>query len=989
MPKQDGTWLHRIGRRCLGDVLGATLLAVVATLLWPAGAQPAPEAGQDKALEEPGTIDSPTPQPTSAEAKSMGQKNHPVAESLKIRPICGVVVGPDRKPVEGAVVYAGPPQRWDQYFAGKLPFMALPIEERIRTNRFSRAPYRARTDAAGRFSIQMQPGGPDYAVVDLRVVATGFGLARESLLPVEERGWLAYQPEGQTSGDVRIRLSETVPIRGRLLASDGTPVEGVLVRIRFILSKHDCMKVCQCHFNGSCDPLGRAVSEALAKSRRGEDRPAELNREPFASVHTDAVYFPDYWPRSARTDAQGWFSLEGLPAGSNVYLNLFHADYATESLIVETRPGEVHDIWDMIVASSPPPEYKPRRVPPTFSHTLEPASPVEGVVTAADTGKPLAGVFVQVHDSRPYPAPGGSYARTDRNGRYRVVRHLADRYTINVLPPPDSGYLRGSDVLETSPNSGRSFRRDFQLQRGKIIRGRVLDGETGEPIHRASIVYFRPRKQAIAAGGPTYPALTDRQGRFVVTGLSGPGCLSVETPDRSYLRSPDVDGQLIGAPSRLTLEPMTLTPVEVPLDGDLEEEVVIRLRRGRTVVLRAVGPKGERLPWVRADWDGITAVHSTDHVWGRVGFAGGRVVVRGLDPNRTRRVFLTYRPRNLGAVFDVTPETGDGPIEVPLQPTGTIVGQLVSGSGQPAEDGNAGPRISFDPSVSDFRNVPSASLQYLDYARFVKELPWCPPYPDDRFTFEYIVPGVPLGVRYGSNTLDAMITVDPLEPGERRDVGKLVIGRTLAPKATTSVKWADENLQDLLRLAEKIGIVPSIDALQDGQVLEIEALPNSPAEKAGIRYGDRITAINGRPVKRIEDVLRLCGQLELDTGLRLSLLRDGRQVEVKLTSDLLPGLFGPKVKPLGDDLFEVTFTYQPKKPAEAVYLAGSFNNWKPTAHKMEGPDQQGRYTTRLELKNGRYEYKFVLDGQTWQTDPENLLQTGPYQNSVFHVVGEP
>ncbi|MHC4403203.1 MAG: glycogen-binding domain-containing protein [Planctomycetota bacterium] len=85
----------------------------------------------------------------------------------------------------------------------------------------------------------------------------------------------------------------------------------------------------------------------------------------------------------------------------------------------------------------------------------------------------------------------------------------------------------------------------------------------------------------------------------------------------------------------------------------------------------------------------------------------------------------------------------------------------------------------------------------------------------------------------------------------------------------------------------------------------------------------------------------------------------------------------------------MTFTYQPKKQAEAVYLAGSFNNWKPTAHKMDGPDQQGRYTTRLKVKKGRYEYKFVLDGQSWQIDPENLLQTGPYQNSVFYVGAEP
>lgn len=324
---------------------------------------------------------------------------------------------------------------------------------------------------------------------------------------------------------------------------------------------------------------------------------------------------------------------------------------------------------------------------------------------------------------------------------------------------------------------------------------------------------------------------------------------------------------------------------------------------------------------------------------------------------------------------------------------GTIVGQLVSESGQPAEGGCKAARISYDPSVSDFRNVPSASRQYLDYARFVKESrPWAP-YPEGRFTFEYVVPGVPFGIDYGLNALDRTIAVDPLEPGERRDVGKLVIGRTLAPKPTTQVKSADENSHNVLQLAKRIGIVPSIDAL-DGRGLEIEALPNSPAEKAGIRSGDRIAALNGHAVKQVEDIVAIWGRLTSDDalqrsvvvdGLRLSLLREGKRVEARLTSDLLPGFFGPSVKPLGDELFEVTFAYRPKKTAEAVYLTGSFNNWTPTARKMDGPDQEGRFTTRLRLKKGTYEYKFVLNGQTWETDPQNVLQTGPYRNSVLHV----
>ena len=78
----------------------------------------------------------------------------------------------------------------------------------------------------------------------------------------------------------------------------------------------------------------------------------------------------------------------------------------------------------------------------------------------------------------------------------------------------------------------------------------------------------------------------------------------------------------------------------------------------------------------------------------------------------------------------------------------------------------------------------------------------------------------------------------------------------------------------------------------------------------------------------------------------------------------------------------MTFTYRPGKRARSVYLAGSFNDWNPTAHKMDGPDAQGRFSTRLKLKKGTYEYKFVLDdGQDWETDFGNIWQRGFNGNS--------
>ncbi|HEX5103260.1 MAG TPA: hypothetical protein VFV87_05590, partial [Pirellulaceae bacterium] len=93
----------------------------------------------------------------------------------------------------------------------------------------------------------------------------------------------------------------------------------------------------------------------------------------------------------------------------------------------------------------------------------------------------------------------------------------------------------------------------------------------------------------------------------------------------------------------------------------------------------------------------------------------------------------------------------------------------------------------------------------------------------------------------------------------------------------------------------------------------------------------------------------------------------------------------PKSKKLDSGDYEVTFAYKPPTETEAVYLAGTFNDWKDTGHKMDGPDADGRYTTTLTLKPGSHEYKFVIDGKRWKSDPGNPHTAGYFRNSVLKV----
>lgn len=85
---------------------------------------------------------------------------------------------------------------------------------------------------------------------------------------------------------------------------------------------------------------------------------------------------------------------------------------------------------------------------------------------------------------------------------------------------------------------------------------------------------------------------------------------------------------------------------------------------------------------------------------------------------------------------------------------------------------------------------------------------------------------------------------------------------------------------------------------------------------------------------------------------------------------------------------EVTFRCEANPGAE-VFLAGEFNGWDPTAQPMGDPDGDGVFEATLELEDGRYPYKFVVDGN-WQADPaatETVDDGFGGQNSVV-VVGD-
>ena len=54
--------------------------------------------------------------------------------------------------------------------------------------------------------------------------------------------------------------------------------------------------------------------------------------------------------------------------------------------------------------------------------------------------------------------------------------------------------------------------------------------------------------------------------------------------------------------------------------------------------------------------------------------------------------------------------------------------------------------------------------------------------------------------------------------------------------------------------------------------------------------------------------------------------------------------------------------------AKAVFVAGTFNDWKPDATPLHNHLPNAKWTVTVPLAAGRHEYKFVVDGQ-WCCEP--------------------
>jgi hypothetical protein len=166
-----------------------------------------------------------------------------------------------------------------------------------------------------------------------------------------------------------------------------------------------------------------------------------------------------------------------------------------------------------------------------------PTKPIEGIVRAKDTGKPMAGMWVYGNERE---FCNGTEVRavralTDGHGRYRLVGLLKARsYELTVYPGVGQNYLATARTVADSLGL-EPLTADFSPRRGIRVNCRLIDKETGQPLRgvmQYEVAQENPYYSEAVFGPGVFPSrefmrvrATDQDGVFRFVAYPGPGVI--------------------------------------------------------------------------------------------------------------------------------------------------------------------------------------------------------------------------------------------------------------------------------------------------------------------------------------------------------------------------------------------------------------------------------------------------------------------------------
>ncbi len=567
----------------------------------------------------------------AVKAEKPGEKKD--AKPEKPTSIGGTVTGPDGKLVNGASVFVG------YYRTGG---MWAPGQERTVGTKV------ATTDADGKFTADVPKDAPAYFWV--YATKPGFGVT-----------WTEPKYPNRTitePGKLTLKMPADQPITGTVVGTEGKPVAGASVTVFTLM-----------------DPTGRDFDTFLKAAAAGE----------FGAIgQWDDPLHPPVELFRATTDADGKFEVKGVGNDRIVGLAVSGKGVARQSGMVLTRKGV-----DVGPLNQPPKDQRMVRLgqhpifyPPELKLVVVAGYAVEGVVTDKKTGKPIAGVLLEVNT--------GHWDRvttvSNKDGKYRLDGMTKGMsHHINVFPP------KGVDVFPTwadvkEATGYQAVTLDFTLVPGAVFAGKVIDKETKQPLSASFQII--PTGDNDFAKKPEYETAS----RDMVWKGGGGTFRIVTLPGKSRVNvSVSPTGTLHGEPFHPYLGGQTLE-IDLPETG--EKEHVIEIERGKTAVVNAVDDSGKPVSGLvvagitQTNQDGVEQLRAF-----KLPAADTKFTVFGLGEKEKRRVVVIQPEKKLAGSLVVTP---DGDLKVTLAPLQPLRGTFTDSDDKPL----AGLAVSIDYNVN-------------------------------------------------------------------------------------------------------------------------------------------------------------------------------------------------------------------------------------------------------------------------------------------------
>jgi hypothetical protein len=376
-------------------------------------------------------------------------------------------------------------------------------------------------------------------------------------------------------------------------------------------------------------------------------------------------------------------------------------------------------------------------------------------------------------------------AVTDREGKYRLAgMPLEKKYRVFAYPSAGGAYLRRTAEAEATPGSA-TVRIDIGLAKGVVVKGRVIDRQTGKGVQAG--IRFAPLPDNKYFSKPGFDSYktdhtmeeTDRQGRFRLVTIPGRSLLMAQVhgqegstdvqlnpyrtarPDPDYKdlfhQPKDEDSWRFTSAGGLEF----LSGENVVKVVDLKEdggEFVVELyaERGSTAKLLIQDAGGKPLPGVVVA--GLAASWPYTHQLKNV---EKPVTVYALDPDRPRRLVLLHPEKKLGGTVTLRGDEKE-PVVVKLGPLGSIKGRFLEVEGAPL----AGVEVT----ASSPDRISSELYRFL-----ARTSPPARTDKEGRFTVSDVVPGVKvyLQTRRGNTYYvgEPRVGHRQVEPGQTLDLG--------------------------------------------------------------------------------------------------------------------------------------------------------------------------------------------------------------------------